>query len=116
MGPNFFFGKIRLNLYILHLKAYLLDLEDINKEEFIRFDKSIFGTWFVEDLQRRGKDADEIRDIKLAAEKIHSYAGNLIRNKETSRELAIKEFNKIENVSNELNKILQDLHDKSHKK
>lgn len=117
MELNFFYAKHKHRMWKMKLKAYLLDLDDLDEKEIISSNDCILGQWINEYGWETYKEHPEMKEFVNLHEKIHDIVSEMPTLKKANKlQLAREKFEILEQESDKLIHLLEQIQEKEESK
>ena len=108
MELNFFYAKHKHKMWKMHLKAYLLDIDDIDEKRIVSSNDCELGKWINGFAINKYKDNPDLEQLIQIHNKIHVIVKDIPRLKKKGEiEKAQENYNNLEKESQRLIKILE---------
>lgn len=112
MELNFFFAKQKHRMYKIHLKAFLIGLDQDLSDEIKDKDSTTcqLGQWIKQNANSKLSNFQEFKELAELHDKFHEKANTIITFKKEDQILEAKEeFKKLENISDTLLYLLTEI-------
>ncbi|MFP4620474.1 MAG: CZB domain-containing protein [Bacteroidales bacterium] len=117
MELNFFYAKHKHRMWRMKLKAYLLDLDDLDEREIISSNDCILGKWLNEYGWEAYKDYPEMKEFVDLHEKIHEIVSEMPKLKKANKlKKADEKYRQLEQESDTLINLLEKIQEKEEAK
>lgn len=116
MELNFFYAKHKHRMWRMKLKAFLLDLDDLDEKEIISSNDCILGKWINEYGWETYKDYPEMKEFVDLHERIHEIVKEMPDLKRANKlKEAQKKYEQLESESDKLIALLEKIQVKEDK-
>ena len=81
MQTNFFYTRHKIRMFLIQIKAYMLDIINFDEKRFMSVKNSDLGRWMQKQIIDKVNDDDVIDELMFNLENMHVYAKYIILNK-----------------------------------